>query len=74
MVKNPPANAGDRFYPWPGKIPHAMGQLSPCTAATEPLLQSLSAAENSSPRSLQLESALPCCNQRKLSCNSGELA
>ena len=23
VVKNPPANAGDRFHPWSGKIPHA---------------------------------------------------
>ena len=28
VVKNLPANAGDTgFYPWSGKIPHAMGQL-----------------------------------------------
>ena len=34
MVKNPPASAGDRFAPWPGK-------LSPGTTATEPALWSL---------------------------------
>ena len=55
VVKNPPANAGDRLYPWPGKIPHAVGQRSRCLAAAEPLLQSLGAPENSSPHSLQLE-------------------
>ena len=39
VVKNPPANAG--FNPWPGKIPHATEQLSPCTTTTEPALYSL---------------------------------
>ena len=34
MVKNPPANAGDK--PWSGKIPHAAEQLSLCTTTTEP--------------------------------------
>ena len=34
VVKNPPANAGDMG----GKIPHAVEQLSPCTATTEPAL------------------------------------
>ena len=29
MDKNLPANAGGhRFKPWPGKIPHGVGQLS----------------------------------------------
>ena len=28
------------FNPWPGKIPHALGQLSPCTTTTEPVLWS----------------------------------
>ena len=27
---------GDRFYSWSGKIPHAVGQLSPRPTATEP--------------------------------------
>ena len=40
VVKNPPANAGDRFEPWSGKIPHAAEQLSPCATTTEPALQS----------------------------------
>ena len=35
-VKNPSANAGHRFNPWSGKIPHAMEQLSPCATTTEP--------------------------------------
>ena len=37
VVKNPPSNAGD-VGSTPGggtKIPHAMGQLSLCTATTE---------------------------------------
>ena len=37
-VKNLPANAGD---PWCRRIPHATGQLSPCTTTTEPVLWSL---------------------------------
>ena len=35
VVKNPPANAADRFDSWWGKIPHAVGQLSLCTTTTE---------------------------------------
>ena len=36
--KNPPANEGHtEFDPWFRKIPHATGQLSPCTATIEPL-------------------------------------
>ena len=43
--KNPPANAGDIestlqcrghwFDPWSRKIPHASGQLRPCSTTTE---------------------------------------
>ena len=29
LVKNLPANAGDTFEPWSGKIPHAPEQLGP---------------------------------------------
>ena len=29
---------GHRFDPHSGKIPHAMGQLSPCATAAEPTL------------------------------------
>ena len=36
-VKILPANAGD---PWSRRIPHATGQLSPCTTTTEPVLWS----------------------------------
>ena len=44
VLKNPPANAGGHgFDPWSGKMPHAQGRLSPCTAATE--LQLLSPSQ-----------------------------
>ena len=38
MIKNPPASAGvHRLEPCSGKIPHAIGQLSPCWyQTTEP--------------------------------------
>ena len=36
VIKNLPANAGDKgSIPSPGKIPHAVEQLSPCTTTTE---------------------------------------
>ena len=39
VVKNLPANAGDTGpSPGPGRFPHAVEQLSPCTASTEPVL------------------------------------
>ena len=39
VVKNPPANAGDKgLSPGPGRFPHAMEQLSPCATTTEPAL------------------------------------
>ena len=34
--KNPPVDAGDMVWSCSGKIPHAMGQLRPCTTASEP--------------------------------------
>lgn len=42
VVKNPPAHTGDTgSIPGLGtKIPHATGQLSLCSATTEPVLQS----------------------------------
>ena len=37
MVENLPANARDTgLSPGPGRFPHAMEQLSPCTTTTEP--------------------------------------
>ena len=38
--KNLPCNAREEHR----KIPHTMGQLSPCAKTTEPMLQSLQAA------------------------------
>jgi len=38
VVKNLPANAGDGFNLWTGRIPHAAEQLSPCSTTTEPVL------------------------------------
>ena len=44
VVKNPPANAGDTgSIPGAGRFPHAVEQLSPCTATIAPLVQSLGA-------------------------------
>ena len=38
MVHNHLAMQGTRVYdPWSGKIPRALGQLSPCTTTAEPL-------------------------------------
>ena len=43
VVKNSPANIGDMgsILGPSMKIPHAIGQLSPCTATTEPELGGL---------------------------------
>ena len=43
VVKTPPSNAGDAgSIPGRGtKIPHAAGQLSPCTTTTEPVCHKL---------------------------------
>ena len=39
MVKNPPANEGDKmFEPWSGKISHATEQLSLCATTIELVL------------------------------------
>ena len=38
VINNPLANAGDRFDSWPGRIPHAVEQLSAHAAAIEPVL------------------------------------
>ena len=39
MVENPPSNAGDTnlVSGWGTKIPHAVGNLSPRAATTEPV-------------------------------------
>ena len=41
VVKNLPANAGDRFNPWSEKIPHALKQLNVCATTLKPVLQRL---------------------------------
>ena len=51
MVKNLPANAGDTGL-IPGRIPCAMGQLSPCATAPETVLQS-PGCDCQSPRTLE---------------------
>ena len=58
---------GHGFEPWPGKIPHAAEQLSPCATTTEPVLYSPCATttEARAPQLLKpahLEPAL--CNER----------
>ena len=39
VVKNPPSNAGVMGLTpgWGTKIPHAVGQLSPCATTTDPV-------------------------------------
>ena len=37
LVKNLPANAGHTGSICSEKIPHAMGQIIPCTSTTEPV-------------------------------------
>ena len=56
MVKNPPSNAGETgSIPGRGtKISHAVGQLSPRAAATEPTC--------SGARTPQLEKRKPACH------------
>ena len=42
VVKNPPMQCrGHGFNPWSRRIPHATGQLSPCTATGGPVISSL---------------------------------
>ena len=60
VVKNPPSNAGDMgLIPGQGtKIPHALGQLSPCTATREASSpQVLSPHSTRKTHTLQLEKA-----------------
>ena len=48
--------------PWSGNIPHAVGQLSPCTTREAPAMRSLSTATKSNPNSQQLEKS-PCSTE-----------
>ena len=50
VVKNLPTNAGTRFDPWSGKIPHAEGQLSVYTATTEVHSQAYAPQQEKPPR------------------------
>ena len=61
VVKNPPSNAGDEgLIPGPGtKIPHAAGQLSPCTTTAEPMRSGARAPQLKSPCAATTE---PVCH------------
>ena len=63
MVKNPPSNAGDTgSIPGQGtKIPLAVGQLSLCAAAREPMPQLLSLCSLES----ECHKESPCVSQRR---------
>ena len=64
VVKNLPSNAGDKgSIPGQGtKIPHAMGQLSPCATTTEPTC--------SGARVPQLERSLCITTRKKPTCHN----
>ena len=47
VVKNLPANAGDTFDPWSGKILQASEQLGPCATTTKPVLWRLQLLKSS---------------------------
>ena len=55
MVKNPPCNAGDAgsIPGWGTKIPHAVGQLSPRAATTEPTHSGACMLQLQSPHALE---------------------
>ena len=88
VVKNPPANAGEQFNPWSGKIPHTMEQLSLCTTP-EPTCSSSSTTEaraiwspcsatighgNEKPSHHNQRAAPACHNQRKSTCGNEDPA
>ena len=52
VIKNQLCNAGNLFDPLSGKIPHALGPLSPCTTTPEPgpQLRQPTTAETPTPR------------------------
>ena len=67
VVKTPPCNAGNAHSipGWGSKIPHAEGQLSPCSTTTEFVLESLcSAARGLCPtrKDAAWQRRSPCCN------------
>ena len=75
MVKNPPANVGDAFDPWSGKIPQAMEQpsLSPTATARvlhllkpahlEPMLHKRSHHNEKAAHHTPLTTRSPCSNK-----------
>ena len=54
------------------KIPHALGQLSPCTTTTEPMSSRARAQRSTAMRAcaLQWRGAPDLCNQRKATCSN----
>ena len=57
VVKSPPSNSGDAgSIPGQGtKIPHALGQLSPCTSTREPAFHKTTEPRRSGAHVPQLE-------------------
>ena len=53
VVKHPPCNVGHQLDPWSGKIPHAMGQLSPWATTAEPGHERLQGTTMEAPSHLQ---------------------
>ena len=49
VVKNPPADAGDRLSPRLGRTPHAWRQLALCTTASAPLCPRACALQQEKP-------------------------
>ena len=59
VVDNLPANAGDKFSSWSGKIPHAAEQVSPCATSIESVLRSQGATIETTRMLQLLKSACP---------------
>ena len=49
MVKSPPADEGDRFSPWSGKMLHATEQLSPRATTTKACMPEAHAPQQEEP-------------------------
>ena len=69
MVKNPRSSAGDvgSIPGWRTKIPHAMGQLSPHAATTEPMSSGARAPQLQSPHTLECTTTRekPACRNER---------
>ena len=48
------------FDPWSGKIPHALGQLTPCTTTTKPVLQGLQTTRSHHSEEPEQQEGSPC--------------